>query len=289
MRHLTILRTKSFVGALASLKVYIEDPDTAELSINETPCRKLGVLKNGEAVTFEIGDGACKVFVIADAVSRNYCNDFYQIPEGTEDVSLSGRPRFNPANGNAFRFDDNDGEEARANRRQGTNRGRVILIASIVFGLLIGIVAGYFIVSGFSVRDKTFKKSEISITLTTQFHPVADPDFYLCLDSKRVAVFVSRASFASAEWAKDATPKDFAYMFASNQEGNYALQKSADGMDWVELDHTAADGTQLHSFVFAYKSDNAAWLVQFAVEKEYLSDFESKVMTWAKSVRFDPA
>ncbi len=51
---------------------------------------------------FFLLDGYC------DALSKNYCNDFYALPEGTEDISLTGRNCFNPGTGNAFRFDNND-------------------------------------------------------------------------------------------------------------------------------------------------------------------------------------
>ena len=44
MRTLTIERKKSFVGCIAALKVYIEDPLAGELTINGVRCRKLGTL-----------------------------------------------------------------------------------------------------------------------------------------------------------------------------------------------------------------------------------------------------
>ena len=142
MRNLTIKRAKSFVACLAKMKVYIEDSLSSELVINGVPCRKLGELKNGEEQTFQIGCESAKVFVIADKLSKNYCNEFYQIPAGEQDVALSGRNKFNPASGNAFRFDNNDNQEVIASRKKGTAKGAVILIIAMV----IGAVAGYFIV-----------------------------------------------------------------------------------------------------------------------------------------------
>ena len=96
MRNLTIKRTKSFVACLAKIRIYIEDPTANEISINNTPCRKLGELKNGEEKTFQIPNEAVKVFVIADKLSRNICNEYYQIPEGEDDISLSGKNKYNP-------------------------------------------------------------------------------------------------------------------------------------------------------------------------------------------------
>ena len=86
MRNLTIKRTKSFVGCLGKMKVYIEDPLSNEMTINNTPCRKLSVLKNGEEKTFLIDENEAKVFVIADKLSKGFCNEYYNVPAGEEDV-----------------------------------------------------------------------------------------------------------------------------------------------------------------------------------------------------------
>ena len=108
MRNLTIKRAKNFVGSLAKMKVYVEDPTSNEICINDIPCRKIGDLKNGEEKTFQIDEQEVKVYVIADKLSKNYCNEFYQLSAGQEDVFLSGKNKFNPANGNAFRFYNNE-------------------------------------------------------------------------------------------------------------------------------------------------------------------------------------
>ena len=79
MRNLTIKRQKSFVACLGKMKVYIEDPMANDLVIKGVYCRKLGDLKNGEEKTFQIGDNAAKVFVIADALSKDFCNEFILI------------------------------------------------------------------------------------------------------------------------------------------------------------------------------------------------------------------
>ena len=138
MRKLTITRMKSFIGCLAKLKVYIEDPSASELVICGVPCRKLGDLKNGEEKTFEVEERAAKVFVIAGSFSKDYCNDLYELPEGSEDISLTGKAKFSLVSGNAFRFDNNNSEAAIANRKNGTNKGVVVLIISIAIGFAIG-------------------------------------------------------------------------------------------------------------------------------------------------------
>ena len=138
MRHLTIKRNQSFVGCLGVFKVYIEDAVFGDTTIDGVSCRKLGDLKNGEEKTFEIGEGAVKVYVIADQMSKNFCNEYYQLPEGQEDVSLSGQSKFNPAAGNAFRFDNNNSAEVLASRKKSTWKGIVVLVIAILVGYIGG-------------------------------------------------------------------------------------------------------------------------------------------------------
>ena len=138
MRKLTITRNKTFVASLVKMKVYIEDREANDLVINDVPCRKLGELKNGEQKTFEISNDEAKVFVIADKLSKNFCNEFYRLPEGEEDVELTGKNKYNPANGNAFRFDGVTDEEVLANRKSGNSKGIIVLIVSVVIGAVVG-------------------------------------------------------------------------------------------------------------------------------------------------------
>lgn len=140
MRKLTIKRTKSFVACLAKAKVYIEDPTAAELTINSIPCRKIGELKNGEEKTFEIDEQPAKLFVIGDKLSKELCNDLYEIPAGVEDITLSGQNRFDPVTGNAFKFDNNNSESAVANRKRGKQLGTILFIVSMIVGFIIGVI-----------------------------------------------------------------------------------------------------------------------------------------------------
>lgn len=140
MRNLTIKRTKSFVACLGKMKVYIEDPTSNELFINDVPCRKLGDLKNGEEKTFLIDENEAKVFVIADKLSRNYCNEFFRIPAGYGDVFLSGKNHYNPASGNPFRFDGVTDEEVLKNRKKGTQKGLIVMCVAVVIGFILGFI-----------------------------------------------------------------------------------------------------------------------------------------------------
>lgn len=134
MRNLTITRRKSFVACLGTAKVYIEDATSGEKTINGISCRQIGTLKNGETQIFSVDEKEQRVFVIFDSMSV----DYYIIPAGAEDVSLSGQCKYNPAAGNAFRFDGVTDEEVLQNRKKNNGKGIVILIIAVIIGFAIG-------------------------------------------------------------------------------------------------------------------------------------------------------
>ena len=167
------------------------------------------------------------MYVIADTLSKDYCNEFFQIPEGQEDVSLAGQNKYNPAAGNAFRFDNNDGADVTANRKKGTRIGVVVLIAALVLGVVVGLLLGSGIVSNFFAGDKTFSVNEMDITLTSQFKEVTVQGFTAAYDSKNVAVLVLREDFSLAENFGDYSLEEYGQLvLKANGLSDTSLQRS---------------------------------------------------------------
>ena len=232
MRNLTITRKKSFVGCLGKMKVYIEDFLVNDLEINGIPCRKLGELKNGEEKTFLVDERAARVFVIADKLSKNYCNEFYPLPEGEEDVVLTGKNCFNLSAGNPFRFDGVTDEAVLQNRKKGKKRGALIYAIAIVVGVIIGLSSNFSILSFFesSPAPKTFSDAGMEITLTDAFEKNdATENFDLCYQSKTVVVQMFREPFSAAEEMKDWTPQEYAEVLIEINELD-AEVKTEDGL-----------------------------------------------------------
>lgn len=285
MRNLTIKRTKSFVACLVKLKIYIEDPVSSDIVINNIPCRKLGELKNGEEKAFEISERAAKVFVIADKLSKDYCNEYYQLPEGEWDIALTGRNKFNPAGGNAFRFDNNDSAEVKANRKKGTTIGLIVLIAAVVVGLVVGNLIGKGVTIK-TVEPKDFSYDKMSITLTEEFEKTDMEGFTVAYGSKDVAVFAIKESFSLQEDAESLTLKEYANIVIEKNNRD-ATVKEKDGLTCFEFDYLNPETKEAYRyFAYVYKSEDAFWLVQFAVLKENSDIYEEKIGEWAKSVEF---
>jgi hypothetical protein len=141
VRTVTIERKKSLVGAVVPFGIYAEDHAASELIINEIPCRKVGELKNGEQISFEIGDAETCIFAVP-AAQVSY-PELIRVPVGSEPVALCGKC-VSSASGVSFRFDGNDTDEVRElhkKRSKGATIGVIlsaVLSALVVFGISIG-------------------------------------------------------------------------------------------------------------------------------------------------------
>lgn len=287
MRNLTIKRTKTFVGSLAKLKIYIEDPTSREITINNTPCRKIGELKNGEEKTFQIGEQAAKVFVIADKLSKNICNEYYQISDGQEDVFLSGKNKFNLANGNAFRFDNNNSEEVIANRKRGTRKGLLVLAIAIIVGLIVGCLIGFGSVLGQKPEAKTFSSDGMTITLTNEFYETDIEGYTVTYDSKNVGVFVLKEEFTLAEGFENYSLEEYADLVIENNNLESSEIKTGEGLTYFEYEFVNSETNDTYRFFsYVYKTDDAFWLVQFALLNKNVDSFSQQITEWAKSIVF---
>lgn len=285
MRNLTIKRIKSFVASLSKMRVYIEDPMSSETTINNVACRKIGTLKNGEEKTFQIGEQAAKVFVIADGLSKGFCNEFYQLPEGNEDIILTGKNRYNPARGNAFKFDNNENAEVLENRKKGTRIGVIILLVAII----VGAVGGFLISSGTFAEEytdpKTFSVDGMTITLTDEFKESDVDGYAVVYESQKAAVFVLKEKFPYKEGFEDYTLEQYAALVIStNNYGNPEI-KTVDGLTFFEYTFKDGDHTYIY-FSYVYKNTDSFWVVQFVVRDNAAEKFAPKIAEWAKSVEF---
>lgn len=288
MRNLTIKREKSFVGSLAKMKVYVEDPTSNEICINDIPCRKIGDLKNGEEKTFQIDEQEVKVYVIADKLSKNYCNEFYQLSASQQDVFLSGKNKFNPANGNAFRFNDNEGEENIANRKRGTRKGLLILIVAAIVGAVVGYSITSNLFSNKTPDPKDFSSNGMNITLTDEFVKTDIENYTVAYDSKNVAVFALKEAFALADGLQDYTLEQYGNLVLQNNNLSASKLQNLEGLTEFEYEFTNPDTKDTYKyFSFVYKSNDAFWLVQFATLTENVDECSSKIIEWAKTISFE--
>ncbi len=284
MRTLTIKRAKKYVAWMSKTKIYIEDPISGDTTIGGVPCRKLGELKNGSEKSFPIGNEAARVFTICDKLSKSFCNEFYPIPAGEEDVYLTGQHRYNLATGNAFVFDDNYSPEVLSNRKKNKKKGLVILVIAAI----IGFISGFFSVSElFGTTDKSFTAEEMSITLTTEFFSLDKENFDGIFTSEDVVVLVSKDSVAEYEFLEDKTLEEYGSIVSESTEQSYSELKKEDGLTYFSYTTEIADSGDVYDYkAYIFKTDDAFWLVQFATLTEDTEAYAEQIRQWAGTISF---
>lgn len=292
MRNLTIKREKAFAGCAVKVQLYIEDPQAPELEINGIPCRKLGSLKNGEERTFTIENGQTQVVVIADKVSKNFCNEFYTIPEGEEDVFLSGKNHFDPLAGNPFWFAGQTSPEALAQRKETAKKGRRILVPVLILCALLGALAGSFLgraaVGGMTKEEpKVFSTEGMQITLTSGFREIEQEGYTVCYDSPKAAVIVLREDFSLMEGLKDMSLEEYRGLVLQNNSAAGMQASSIEGVTCLEHRWTNPQTNDVYYyFTVTLKGPDAFWLFQFTTLEQNKEEMIPLFAQWAESVQF---
>lgn len=269
------------------MKVYIEDYNNFDSEINNTPCRFLGTLKNGETQTFTVGDEAAKVYVIADQLSKGICTEYYNLPAGTEDVTLTGQNRYNPANGNAFRFDGVTDEDVLQNRKKGNKKGIIILIVAALVGVVIGLVATLDFGAMFA-GPKSFTESEMNITLTSEFEKANSGKYNVCYETDKVAVMARKESFAADDTMRYLTLQQYGQVLMQSYEGSAdAVLESRDGTLYSFTYNEVVSGDSYTCVTYIFKTDDAFWYVDFVTFTEDAAKYDDDIYEWAKSITFD--
>lgn len=284
MRVLTIKRAKKYVACMTKSKIYIEDHITGDTIINHIPCRKLGDLKNGSEKTFSIDNEAAKIFVISDKLSKNFSNDFYQIPAGEEDVCLSGQNKFNLANGNAFIFDNNSTEEVLANRKKNNNKGLIVLLIAA----LIGFSFGFFSIPDLlNPNNGIFTADNMSITLNDEFSRFNEEGYLQIFATEEVVVLVTKDSFADYEGLSENTLEEYGNLVIENRGFTDCKLEKENDLTYFTYTFENPDTKDVYSYKsYIFKTADAFWIVQFATLVEDIEAYSEQVKEWASTITF---
>lgn len=287
MRKLTVKRRKNFVGCAGKIHIYIEDAE-GKISINGVSCRELGELKNGAEADFDISEEACRIFAIADKLSKDYCYDCYQLEAGTEDVTLSGGCKFNPAAGNAFRFDGSDSEDVKAQRRAGIKKGLIVLVASMAIGAVLGFGIMSIIIEIGNSKERVFNIGGMTITLNEGFSEERVAGYDAAFSSNHVNVIAVKEVPDKNSFAESCSVSEYARLVIYSNGLNDSEVKTDGELTYFVYDGTAGEfGRTYRYYVYVYKTEDAFWLVHFAVNLRKINKYEDKVAEWAASVSFE--
>lgn len=289
MRQLTIRRDYNEIAKNKKTQVYVED-EYGEVKVRKINCHRLGEIKNGEEKSFGITEDAVKIITMSSVSSRKRTADYYQLPAGNEDVTLSGCANGNLIISHAFRFNDNYDNGAIENRRQAIGNGvkRMVLwivVAQIVLGIVLGVILGVVRLM-LPPQEKAFTCDDMTITLTDHFYKMDPLGHYMTISSSDVSVFIDYDPFSKAPSLRNYSPERYAETIIRQND------LDSDAKEYLTLTYfsyygTSDSGVDYEYYAFVYKTDDGFWLVQFACEKADSERVIGDIIKYAESVRFD--
>ena len=135
---------------------------------------------------------------------------------------------------------------------------------------------------GCSTSPKTFTAEGMSITLTNRFSKLSYAGFTAVYGASDVAVFALKEEFTLVG---DYTLDEYAALVidVNGLEGVTASTK--DGLTSF-LYERENDGVNYTYFATVHKTQDAFWLIQFAVESKDYAKKEADILEYAKSISF---
>jgi len=291
MRNLVIKRNKTFVGCAATLKVYISDPISGDLTIHGTLCRKLGTLKNGETMIFPIGEEEARIYVIADKLSRKLDCEYCTLPAGNQDIFISGKCQFDPIQGNPFHFDGN--VSAPKNRKRSVIMGIGICVAATVIGAVVGFVLPSLLLKEPPSQPKTFTAEGMQITLTDAFQEAdfSEYGFTLGYASKDTAIYVLKEEFTLSAGFSDISLQDYVQLVIANNDNLRGQSATQEQGQWI-LEYTTRnpeDG-KIYSYLIVFlKGPDAFWMFEFSTHADNAQSMRQTYLDYAATICFPDA
>lgn len=295
MRKLTIKRKESYIEALSMLNIYIEDPVAGDRIINGTRCKYLGAWGNGDIRAFMIGDRETKVFAIEENKRQDVCDEYYDLPAGTENVILSGQNCIDVDEGTGFRFDNNRSKASQEKRKKENKRKRFVFFmatsAMTINILIICFIAFVFLrFSGEVEKMKFFSNGEISIALPERFKEMEAPTHLnwqgmFLSDDDDVEVLLRRKGFTEGSSLSKYSESQYAGLYITTNDLDAKVQTKSGSLTCFTYRYPNAGDHERTYICYVYKTDGAFWIVQYGVRTREFAEYEKEVESWARQVR----
>ena len=284
MRNLTIKREDSFVGKLISMKVYIADYENGEkIEIAGRKCRYLGSIKNGETKTFEITNEKCRVFVIADKITKGICNDFYTISAGKGDIAISGKNQLNLFNLNSFIFNGAPTREMARNRQYNKTLGGIIFTCLVVIGIVLGLIFGLA-----NSGKKTFEYDNMKITLTEDFTETDVNGWEFCFTSKDTTIFGRKETVKDYPLLESFSLNEYSKLVLSNTkiDSSVELNKHNDYYYFSYVSNNVGGKGDVMYYAIMFDAPDGFMIINFSCLTEKVEELAPQIFEWADSVKF---
>lgn len=286
MRNITLKRRFGLARCFTTAKIYIDDPK-GNFEINGIKCRRVGSVENAKRTTVTLTNRSARLFVIMDRSTPDVY-DVIRLPQGGEDITLSGKTVFGVKNHRPFVLDGGRYSKTAEKGKKAANETRknrsvkpfIIGTASVLATAIL--IYAVVLAATRPAKPKEFGEAGISVTLTDDFTEKTSPNFNACWESRDCALFVLRESAGGHNVGK-MTLAEYTEFFKVHNKinapteryGEYSfLSHGADGYDWM---------------TFIKKTDGGFITLQFRLPDGKTAEMRDTVFGYVNSVMISEA
>jgi len=160
------------------------------------------------------------------------------------------------------------------------------IIKNITLIVLAVIMLAFVGCSSSAPKAKTFSAAGMSIELTDSFHEKELVSATAYYESKDVIVLAIKEEFTLMYGLANYTLADYAQLVINNNRLPAVTVETAENYVHFRYDKEVS-GKDFSYWATCFKSDDAFWLIQFAVEKENNEAYAQHIFTWASSIEFE--
>lgn len=163
-------------------------------------------------------------------------------------------------------------------------KGLIFMLIALLLGALVGFGATSILLGAKNNKEKTFTASEFQITLTEGFSEKLVAGVTMAYSSPKVSVSFRKAAFT--ESTRDFSADQYArsVMLAS---GIISEVKVDGDLTYFAANGTSAGGRRMTSFIYAFKTDECFWIVEFGVRHNQAGRYEKTIKKYAESIVFN--
>ena len=168
--------------------------------------------------------------------------------------------------------------------KAGLKKGIIVMLIALVVGALIGFSATSIVLAVKNNKEKTFTASEFQITLNESFSEKLMENVTMAYGSHNMSISFRKASFTSSNKSFTAEQYARSVMLAS---GIVSEVKVDGDLTYFAANGTSASGQRMTSFIYACKTDECFWIVEFGVRQNQVGRFEKTARKYAESIVFN--
>ena len=163
-------------------------------------------------------------------------------------------------------------------------KGLIIMLIALLLGALVGFGGTSIVLGARNNKEKTFTASEFQITLTEGFSEKLVAGVTMAYSSPKVSVSFRKAAFT--ESTRDFSAEQYArsVMLAS---GIISEVRTDGDLTYFAANGTSVGGRRMTSFIYAFKTDECFWIVEFGVRQNQASRYEKITKKYAESIVFN--